>query len=380
MRARVRAAPPALRVLHVFKDVFPPTFGGVEQHIWDITRSLGSGFRHSVLTASRSVRGRVDELDGVQVVRAPELGRVLSTPVTPTWWRELRRRPADVVHVHLPCPLAELACIARAPAAPVVASFHADIARNPGLARWYLPLERRFLARVARIVAGFPVLAGTSPALAAPRERVAVIPYGVDPDEWPAPPEAVTAIRGSARGRPLVLFLGRLVSYKGVDVLIEAMRSVDATLLVVGDGPARPALEAATAGLGDRVLFAGNVSNERRSAYYRAADVFVLPAVSRAESFGIAMLEAMAQGTPAISTEVGTGTSWVNVDGETGVVVPPRDPERLASALAGLFADDGRRKELGAAAAARARRHFSKRAMVEQLTELYRDVSASTRS
>lgn len=332
-----------------------------------------------MLTAARSPLKQVDELDGVQVLRSAEFGRVLSTPITPGWLTELRRRTADVIHVHLPSPLAEMGCLARLPRAPVVATFHADISRNPGVARWYLPVQHRFLARADRLVVGSRTLADTSPTLAAHRERLTVIPYGVDPEEWPAAPEAVEAIRRT-HGHPIVLFLGRLVVYKGVDVLMQAMASVDATLLVVGDGPARPALEAATPGGRDNVRFLGNVSNEYRSAYYRAADIFVLPAVSRAESFGIAMLEAMAHGTPAISTEVGTGTSWVNLHGETGLVVPPCDPHRLAAAITALLSDDGLRKMLGVAAAARARDHFSKQAMVERLSALYREVSASTRA
>ncbi len=373
-----------MRVLHVFKDAFPPTYGGVEQHIWDTTRCLGPAFQSAVLTASRSPRGWVDELEGVQILRCAEFGRVLSTPITPSWWGELRRQTPDVLHVHLPNPVAELALLAdwrrgpHHPRAPIVASFHADIARNARLARWYLPLQRRFLSRVDRIVVGSPVLAETSAALAPHRGRVTIIPYGVDPDECSGPSGAVNALEAVCddSGRPVVLFLGRLVAYKGVEVLIQAMRSVDARLLVVGDGPARPELEQAALGSGIDVRFAGNVSNEARSACYRAADLFVLPAVSRAESFGIAMLEAMAHGTPAITTEVGTGTSWVNLHGETGLVVPPRAPDHLAAAITTLLSDDELRKDMGAAAAARARRHFSRRTMVERLADLYRQLSA----
>jgi glycosyltransferase involved in cell wall biosynthesis len=385
-----------LHVLHVFKDAFPPTFGGVEQHMWDVTRSVGPGFRSTVLTSARSPRRRVDELDGVRTVRCGEFGRLLATPVTPGWWRELRREPRpDVMHVHVPNPLAELTCLARWPPGGVVATFHADVVRSPAVARWYRRMQDAFLARVDRILVGSPVLAETSPTLAAHRDRVEVVPYGVDPEEWPAVPATVKEIRRS-HGNPLVLFLGRLVPYKGVDVLIEAMRSVDASLLVVGDGPARAGLErlagdGAGAGAGgaggggggsrvrfsSRVRFVGHVSNEKRSAYYRAADVFVLPAVSRAESFGIAMLEAMAQGTPAISTEVGTGTTWVNVAGQTGLVVPPREPRALAAALRELLSDDERRKEYGAAAAARAREVFSKAAMIERLETIYAEVARS---
>ena len=371
-----------MRVLHVFKDAFPPTYGGVEQHIWEVARSLHPQFGAGILTSSRS-RARVEqEIEGVRIVRVPEYARFFSTPVTPSWRAELRRSPADVVHVHLPNPFGELAALTAPLTAPVVASFHADVVRNPRLARAHRMVQQRFLRRADRIVVGSYVLAETSPALAPHRQRTVVIPYGVDAAEWPADPALVEEIR-SAHDGPIVLFLGRLVHYKGVDVLIHAMGSLDATLLVVGDGPtrARLAATAAEAHLGPRVNFVGNVTNEQRSAYYRAASVFVLPAVSRGETFGIAMLEAMSHGTPAVSTEVGTGTSWVNISGETGLVVPPRDAGALAEAIKAVVGDGCLRERLGAAAARRAREQFSKRLMLERLADLYRTlgVPSSTR-
>jgi glycosyltransferase involved in cell wall biosynthesis len=361
-----------MRVLHVFKDAFPPTYGGVEQHIWDVARSLSPEIESTVLTSSGS-RDRVDEdIDGVHIVRTAEYGRFFSTPITPAWLGELRRTAASVLHLHLPSPLAEAAVLAARPTAALVASFHADVARNPRLARGHTVLQQRLLSRAHRIVAGSPVLAETSPALLRHRARTVVIPYGVDPDEWSPDPRLVEQI-GASHRRPIVLFLGRLVHYKGVDVLLEAMRPLDASLLVVGEGPRRPALEVAAAehGLRGRVTFVGRVTNEERSAYYQAASVFVLPAVSRAESFGIAMLEAMSHGTPAVCTEVGTGTSWVNLAGETGLVVPPGDSTALAEAIRTLLEDDRLRLRLGAAAAHRARERFSKRAMLERLAALY---------
>jgi rhamnosyl/mannosyltransferase len=169
------------------------------------------------------------------------------------------------------------------------------------------------------------------------------------------------------------------VRYKRVDVLIEAMRSLDATLLVVGDGPERPTLERLVhrASLDHKVIFAGSVRNDRRSAYYHAADLFVLPSATRAEGFSIAMLEAMACGTPAVCTEVGTGTSWLNVDGETGLVVPPGGAPHLAAAVRALLGDDSRRRAMAEAAAQRARLQFPKRAMLESTAALYRSLSAA---
>ena len=364
-----------MNVLHVFKDVFPPTYGGVEQHIWDVARSLAPEIHSTVLTSSRSPRRAVQDVEGVRIVRAPEYGRLFSTPLTPSWFSELRRSRDDLLHVHTPNPFGELGAVGDRRRRPVVASYHADVVRNPRAALAYGRVQAAFLRRADAIVVGSPTLAETTTALLPHRDRVVVIPYGVDPDDWPAVPARVERVR-ERYDPPIVLLVGRLVHYKGVDVLIDAMRSVDASLVVVGDGPHRQALERAAAErrLGRRASFVGNVTNEERSAYYQAASVFVLPAVSRAESFGIAMLEAMSHGTPVVSTEVGTGTSWVNVAGETGLVVPPRDPAALAHAITTLHVDDQQRLRFGAAAGRRARECFSKRAMLDQLARLYRSL------
>jgi glycosyltransferase involved in cell wall biosynthesis len=358
-----------VRVQHVFKD-FLPVRGGIEQHIADVTRSL-AGFEFSVLTSSRSRERLVEAVDEVEVVRCPEWARWLFAPVVPGWFRELRHSRAELLHFHVPNPFAEMAFLASGTTVPMVASYYAEVARHPWLARLYGPAQARFLARARAIVASSPVLAD-APALRAHRDRVVIVPFGVEPDEWPATPERETALRSRHTG-PLVVFLGRLVWYKGVDVLTRAMASVDATLLVVGGGPERPRLErlARRSGLGARVRFMGEVGDDDRAAYYRVADVFVLPSVSRAETFGIAMLEAMSVGTPAICTEVGTGTSWVNRAGESGLVVSPGDPRALAGAIRLVLADEGLRRQLGTGARHRARRHFSKQAMLKGLADLY---------
>ena len=363
-----------MRVLHVVKDFFPPTRGGMEQHVADLCRSL-PGFEFSVLTSARGRRREVDHVGAVRVVRAPEHARPCSTPVTPGWWRDLRRHDADLVHLHLPNPFAEMAVLAGRAPVPMVASYYAEMMRNPTLARQYRPFQEHFLRRMDRIAVSSPALAMRAAPLAAHRDRVVVIPFGVDPAEWPADDRAVAGIR-ARHPLPIVLFLGRLVWYKGVDVLIEAMTSVEGTLLVVGDGPERPRLEAlARRRLGPRARFTGEVTDSERASYQRAADVFVLPSTSRAETFGIAMLEAMSLGTPVISTEVGTGTSWVNRSGETGLVVPPGDPRALVGAVTWVLGDDDRRQRLGLGAARRARDEVPKAAMLAAFAELYRSTA-----
>jgi glycosyltransferase involved in cell wall biosynthesis len=368
-----------VKVLHAFKDAYPPTRGGVELHVHDITRSL-DGFSFSVLTSSRSTSRRVHERLGVRFVETPERCRVSSAPVSPSWRKELRDSDVDLFHFHMPNPVGELALLASGVSTPLVASYHADPVRSPGLAHLYSPVQQRFLARADRILVASPMLAATPPLLHH-RDRLQVVPYGFDPDRWDPSPGEIAEIRRRHPG-PIVLFLGRLVWYKGVDLLIDAMRSVEGTLVVVGDGPKRAELEARAqrAGLGSRVVFPGAVSDRRRAAYYRAADVFVVPSTSRAEAFCLALLEAMAYGTPAISTEVGTATSWVNVAGETGMVVPPGDARALAGALDRLLGDEPMRQRFAEAAAARARSRFTLQAMLEAVTEVYLSTASGPRA
>jgi rhamnosyl/mannosyltransferase len=363
-----------LKVLHVFKDYFPPTYGGIEQHVHDLVHSL-DGFRFCVMTSSRSRRGRSDDDGGVRVIRSPEYARPFSTPITPEWLRLARGLRPDLIHAHLPSPFGELALLTSRPPVPVVASYHADIGRGAGGTRLYRPLQQAFLRRAARVVVSSPVLAETSPALARHRDRMVVIPYGVDAADWRPRPPAADAVRRRHPG-PLVVFLGRLVRYKRVDLLIDAIRTLDATLLVVGDGPESERLErlARRSDSASKTVFVGAVDNDQRAAYYHAADVFVLPSATRAEGFSIAMLEAMACGTPAVCTELGTGTSWLNVHGQTGLVVRPGDAGELAAAVRAVLEDDVARRAMAAAAAERARLEFTKERMLGSIAALYREL------
>jgi rhamnosyl/mannosyltransferase len=199
--------------------------------------------------------------------------------------------------------------------------------------------------------------------------RVVVIPFGIEIERYRRLDERQRAIVARLRATtagPRALFVGRLVYYKGVDVLIDAMARCAGTLLLVGDGPLEPALRqrAAALGMDDRVVFAGRVSDEDLPAYYQASDVFVLPSVARTETFGVVQVEAMAAGLPVVSTNLPTGVPWVNQDGLSGLVVPPGNAGRLADAMGRLLLDRELRERLGQNAAARASELFSRERMI----------------
>ena len=156
-----------------------------------------------------------------------------------------------------------------------------------------------------------------------------------------------------------MLAVGRLVYYKGFDVLVRAMRLVDGRLVIVGEGPLEATLraQAAAEGVSDKVTLLGEVQNADVAPFFAAADVFVLPSIARSEAFGIVQLEAMASGTPVVNTSLDSGVPWVSPHEVTGLTVPPNDPHALGVALERLLGDARLRERLGATAArARARR------------------------
>lgn len=363
-----------IHVLHVFKDFYPPSRGGVEQHIHDIVHSL-EHFEFTVLTSSRTRRTVLDANDDVPVIRAAELFRPVSTPVTPSWVNHLRSSKANLAHFHMPNPFGELCFLLSGMKAPMMATYHADIVGRQALLPFFRPFQQRFLARATKIVVGSRQLLESSPALARHQSKAVIIPYGVDPTRWATRPPEADRIKERYPGS-LVLFLGRVAYYKGLDVLVRSMEGVEATCLLIGNGPLRESLARVVneLDLAQRIIFVGEVPDDERAAYYHAADLFVLPSTSRAESFGIAMLEAMACGTPAISTELGTGTSWVNQHDVTGLVVPPNDPAALAVAIKALLEDEGRIQQMGYAAAARASEIFTRERMLSLLEEVYRSL------
>jgi len=206
-----------------------------------------------------------------------------------------------------------------------------------------------------------------------------VIPFGVErPVESASVAARAEEIRREMK-QPFVLFVGRLVGYKGVDVLIDALRHSSVSAVIVGDGPIKGTLEAQThaAGISDRVRFAGQVSNDELAALYRACDLFVLPSVTRQEAFGVVQIEAMSRAKPVVSTELGTGVSWVNVHGVTGLVVPPHDPVALCDAIERLLGNLMERQKMGTAAAERARSVFAVDRMVNAILATYHEIGGT---
>ncbi|MDX6202661.1 MAG: hypothetical protein QOJ83_2161 [Frankiales bacterium] len=276
-------------------------------------------------------------------------------------WQEER---FDVAHAHFW--MSGLAAVRAAANAgvPVVQTFHAlgsvkrrHQGRHDTSPPSRVATEARLARSVARVVATCSDEVAELALLGACRERISVVPCGVDLERFT--PQGPAALRS----RPRILVVGRLVERKGVDDAIRALAYVPDAELVVAGGPEAQLLDAdpeaqrlrkvaLRAGVANRVVLLGKVSRDAIPALFRSADVVV--AVPWYEPFGIVPLEAMACGRPLVVSAVGGMLDSV-LDERTGVLVPPKDPRCLGTRLQQLLSDERRRTQLGAAGARRAR-------------------------
>jgi rhamnosyl/mannosyltransferase len=367
-----------IAVLHVGK-FYPPAPGGMERVVQLLCEGEQSTTDSRVLVANTGLATLRERWRGIAVTRVASIAAIGSVGVCPTFPLELARARRDVTVIHEPNPLALVADWISAQKGPLVVWFHSEVIRPQWKYRLlYRPFLRRVLRRASRIIVSSPRLAEHAEELRDFRDKCVVIPFGIDVDRLRATAaitERARQIASRHRG-PRLLFVGRLVPYKGVEYLVRAMEHVDATAHIVGDGPQRQMLEAlaGASAARDRIHFLGHLSDDDVVAHLHACDAFVLPSVTRAETFGVVQLEAMACGKPVVSTNLPTGVPWVNRHGETGLVVAPGDVAELAGALRMLTTDSQLRRRLGDAARVRAEEHFSIDRMTRDSASLYRDV------
>ena len=372
-----------MKIVHTNK-AYAPLIGGIETTLTILAEGLSKieGIENEVLVCNnmRSFRSVRRTINGVAVTYVPSWGSIASLPISPSYPLSLAAMKGDILHIHEPFPLADLAILSFPGIlknfSHVLISWYGEIVRQRWALPLYGPMIHKVLRKVEKILVSAPGLIDVSDYLPPYRDRCEVIPLGLNL-EWTESAgtrvERVSQIRREC-GTPLILFVGRLVYYKGLSYLVEAMSMVrDATLVIIGSGPLRGRLLADIArfGLEERIKVFPHVPEDELHAFYEACDMLVLPSTERSESFGLVQVEAMACGKPAVSTRIGTGVPFVNLDGVTGLTVPPRDSMALAAALEKLVADPALRVSYGKNAKERAFREFSARQMIDRTKNVY---------
>jgi glycosyltransferase involved in cell wall biosynthesis len=361
-----------LRVLQIGK-FYSPFRGGIETYLQDQSEALLPHVDLRVIVANAGRSLSRETVNGVAVTRLPTWTTISGAPVCPGMVREIPESRADIVQLHLPNPAAVLAYLASGHSGTLICHYHSDIVRQKWLGRAFQPILRHILNRADAIIVSSVNYLESSTILRPVRDRCRVIPYGIVLKKFDRPDAAeVRAIR-ERFGPRIVIAVGRMVYYKGFEYLIRAMSKVDATLLLVGTGHLHDALlgEIEKRGLEGRVHLLGDVESGRLPDFYHAADLMVLPSLARSEAFGIVQLEAMACGKPVVNTSLDSGVPFVSRNGVTGITVPPKDSDALASAIQLLLENEAMRKSYGEAARRRVHEIFTMEAVTDSLLGLY---------
>jgi rhamnosyl/mannosyltransferase len=321
----------------------------------------------------------IERSGGLLIIRLASFGRIFSQPLTPIFSFWFRRLKYDIVHLHLPNPLAVVFYLLAHPGGRLIVSYHGDIVRQRFASVFLTPLFTRLLRKAEVIVVSSENLINASSFLKKFRDKCSVIPYGIDIDRFRPSlkdKEEARKIREIA-SQPVILFVGRLVYYKGLKYLIKAMSDINARLLIVGTGPLgyRLKLLARLAGVSNKITWLGEVADERLPVYYNACDLFVLPSCSNSESFGLVILEAHACGKPVVSTNLPTGVTFSNLHEDTGLVVPSKDPQGLREAMQKLLLSEELRGFYGSNGRIRVEREFTKEMASAKFLTLYNAMS-----
>lgn len=367
-----------MRVLHFYRLYLPENDAGIPRTIRALARA-GSrlGIDATVLALGPERRNTRVDMDGHAVWKAHRDFRLGAADFSASafgLFAELARQ-ADLVHYHFPWPFMDLVHFATRMRKPSVVTYHSDVVKQKRALLLYRPLMNAFLGSVDRIVATSPNYAATSAVLRKFTDKVSVVPIGLEPP--PSPPDDVREQWRQRLGDRFFLFTGVLRYYKGLDVLLDAAKRIDAPIVIVGEGPLGPELRRrATREKIGNLHFVGAVSDADKFALLALCRALVFPSNARSEAFGLSLVEAAMMGKPMVTCEIGTGTSFVNLDGVTGIVVPPDDPAALAAAMTKLAAAPELADAMGAAARKRFELIFTADAMAAGYYALYRELLA----
>ncbi|MFJ4157036.1 glycosyltransferase [Pseudomonas sp. NPDC089752] len=367
-----------IKVLHFFKTYYPDSMGGIEQVIFQIAEGgRAQGIDSQVLYLSPRGAARNEPVANHLTHRAKLDLHVASTGFSLSALKDFTElaRQADIVHYHFPWPYMDLVHFIARLNKPTVVSYHSDIVKQKWLLKLYQPLMNRFFSSVDSVVASSPNYAAHSPVLTHFKDKVSIIPYGLDRSTYPKASAQKLAYWRERLGERFFLFVGALRYYKGLDYLLQAAKLNGLPVVIMGGGflEAQLKQQAADLGLG-HVHFLGGLPDEDKAALLELCYGFVFPSHLRSESFGISLLEAAMYGKPLISCEMGSGTTFINLADQTGLVVPPRDGPALARAMQRLWDEPGLAQAMGAAALQRFEAVFTAPAMAASYAELYRSL------
>lgn len=333
-----------IKVLQVNK-MYYPEIGGVEKVVQQISEGLQDEIDVSVLACQRKGKKHQEIVNGVAVSKTSSVGVFFSMPVSLSFPFIFRKKvqQSEIVHIHLPNPLADFSLFLSNFKGKVIVSWHSDIIKQKKIMFFLKPLLHRTLKRADKIIVATQGHIEGSSFLKPYRDKCEIIPFGIERERIPQ-----KIYFNKEKKTKNILFVGRLVYYKGIQYLIEAFKNIEnAILRIVGDGQDRDLLENMIKDLGisHKIEFLGSLDDDKLKEEYKKCDLFVLPSIEKTEAFGLVQIEAMSYGKPVINTNLDSGVPYVSLNGVTGITVEPRNSDELARAIQNLVDDDDLRYE-----------------------------------
>jgi glycosyltransferase involved in cell wall biosynthesis len=369
-----------LKVLHFYKTYYPDSFGGIEQVIFQLSEGTANfNVENTVLVLSPRGDTDVSSFHKHNITSAKITFELASTPFSLnalTKFKKLAEK-ADIIHYHFPYPFMDLIHFLAGVKKPTVVSYHSDVVKQKNILKFYKPLMHKFLGSVSRIVASSPNYVQTSPVLQCFRDKVSVIPFGIDEQSYPPVNDEKLAFWSQQFSTPFFLFIGAFRYYKGLHILLAAAKNASYPIVIIGGGPAEAELKQQAAELAlDNVFFVGALEDADKFALLKLCHGLVFPSHLRSEAFGISLLEGAMFGKPLISCEIGTGTTYINIHNETGIVIEPNNVGSLRNAMDLLANNSQLAAQLGENAYKRYKDFFTYEQMINKYMAIYNDLSA----
>ncbi|WP_297766479.1 glycosyltransferase [uncultured Muriicola sp.] len=367
-----------MKVLHIGK-YYPPYFGGTEKVTFDLVEGLNNtNFNVDVLCSNHENNGNHFTEGLYSIYRVKTIGEVASTSISVGFSSLLKKiqNEYDLIHVHLPNPLANLAIFLTRPKCKIIIHWHLDIINRPILLKLYSPLQDWLLNRSDKIVATSQNYIDGSKYLQKHKNKTNYIPLGIDITDLEVDDAVVARIKKRFMNKKIVFGLGRLINYKGFEYLIEAAKDFDEDIVTIVGGVGKLERELKQRinnnNLQDKVVLLGKIPFNELGAYYRACDLFCLPSITKNEAFGLVQIEAMAFGKPIVSTNIdGSGVPWVNKNNVTGKVVSPKNSKEIAIAINSILSNEQTIKRYSQNCIKRYNELFTKDKMILEFTKLY---------
>ncbi len=368
-----------MKILHIYKSYYPFSVGGVEKHIHSLCESLnGYGIESTVLTTKKGSPTHTERVGKSMIHYFPAILEIASCPISPVLLKNFRRfsQDFDILHYHFPWPFADLTYLLTSVNKPVVVTYHSDIVRQKCLKIVYNPIMHLFLNHANAIIASSGNYLESSPVLKKYSRKVTVIPFGLDEKQYPSADEETVQRWQRRVGNNFFLFVGSLRYYKGLDFLLEAVHETNIRVVIAGAGSEEIRLrQLQETKKMNNVIFTGAINEQDKAALYLLCRASVAPAHLRTEAFCISLLESLIYGKPAISTELETGTSFVNRHQVSGLVIPPANSKAIKQAMHLLLTDEILYQRLREGTQTHYQQYFKVNFMRDKHIQLYKDIS-----